>query len=147
MTEKMYCLGVPAISHINHQNPELGGWCDECNEFQECQEASKNPPKILTLPMKKKYYDEILAGTKTTEYRECNDYWLSRIKGKTFDVIEFRLGYPERGDLKRHAWFRFGGVTYANTIWINGQEVHSGATILIAIGKRIAYPYQAMEKP
>jgi hypothetical protein len=143
---KKYCYGLPERSATNHQNPELRGWCDECKYFVGCQEANRNPPSILTLPMKKRYYDEILAGTKKQEFRPANDYWLSRIKGKHFDVIEFRSGYPERGDSKRHAWFRFGGVRYTNSSWLNEQEVYAGATIVILIGARLDYPYQVMEK-
>lgn len=143
---RKYCFGLPDRSATNHQNPELRGWCDECKYFIGCQEANRNPPSILTLPMKKRYYDEILAGNKKQEFRPANDYWLSRIKGKHFDVIEFRSGYPERGDLKRHAWFRFGGVRYTNSAWLNEQGLYSGATIVILIGERVDYPYQVMEK-
>lgn len=143
---KKYCLGLPQRSATNHQDPLLRGWCDECDYFIECQEANKNPPSILTLPMKKRYYDAILVGTKKEEMRIANDYWLSRVKGKRFDVLEFRLGYPERGDLKRHAWFRCNGITFTNSTWLNEQELYSGATIVIAIGERLDYPYQVMEK-
>lgn len=145
-TTKPYCFGLPDRSEMNHRTPEYDGWCDTCSHFVGCQEASKNPPKILTLPIKKKCYDEIVAGTKTTECRKCNDYWLSRIKEKTFDVIEFRLGYPERGNLKRRAWFKCDGINYTNSIWFNEGELYSGATIVIAIGERVEYPYQVMEQ-
>jgi hypothetical protein len=142
---KQYCFGLPQRSARNHQNPELRGWCDECPEFIGCQEANRNPPSILTLPMKKRYYEEIVVGTKKEERRVANAYWISRVKGKHFDVLEFRNGYPERGDLKRHAWFRCNGIRFTNAVWCNEQEVNSGATIVIAIGERLDYPYQVME--
>lgn len=142
---KKYCYGLPDRSATNHQNSELGGWCDECIHFIGCQEASTNPPSILTLPMKKRYYDDIIAGTKKEEMRIANDYWLSRVKGKHFDVLEFKRGYPERGDLKRLAWFRCNGIRFTNSHWLNEEELYSGATIAIAIGERLDYPYQVME--
>lgn len=144
--EKPYCFGLPDRSHINHREPDFGGWCDTCHWFVECQIANDKPPKILVLNLKQRYYDDIASGKKKEEFRPCNDYYLSRIKGKHFDAIEFRLGYPEREDAKRHMYFRYDGCTYTNTIWINEQEVNSGATIVIKIGERLAYPYQALEK-
>ena len=33
---------------------------------------------MLTLPIQKQWFDEILAGTKTIEYREIKPYWTSR---------------------------------------------------------------------
>ena len=55
----------------------------------------------LTLPMKRQYFDEIKAGTKTVEYRLYNNYWKKRISNKNFDNIELTLGYPERSDASR----------------------------------------------
>ena len=34
---------------------------------------------MLTLPIKKQWFDEILAGTKKIEYREIKPYWTSRL--------------------------------------------------------------------
>jgi len=56
--------------------------------------------KILHLILKKKWFDEILAGTKKIEYREIKPYWTKRLfddegKPKKFDVIEFRNGYSK----------------------------------------------------
>lgn len=33
---------------------------------------------MLTLPIKRQWFDEILMGTKTIEYREIKPYWTSR---------------------------------------------------------------------
>ena len=33
---------------------------------------------MLTLPIKRQWFDEILSGTKTIEYREIKPYWTSR---------------------------------------------------------------------
>ena len=42
---------------------------------------------MLTLPIKKKWFDMILSGEKTEEYREIKPYWTSRFK-KIFDFSE-----------------------------------------------------------
>lgn len=40
---------------------------------------------MLTLPIKKKWYDMILSGEKKEEYREIKEYWNKRF-GKVFGV-------------------------------------------------------------
>lgn len=81
--------------------------------------------KILTLPLKKKWFDLIKAGIKKEEYRECSDYWISRFKfvgshpnciGErrvmiscdhlNCDRLVFTLGYPKAGDTERRLEFR-----------------------------------------
>ena len=43
--------------------------------------------------MYRKYFDQILKGEKTTEYREVTSYWSKRLEGRYYDVIKFRNGY------------------------------------------------------
>jgi hypothetical protein len=47
--------------------------------------------KMLTLPLKKKWFDMIKAGVKKEEYRECSEFWISRF------IKDFRI----------HSDFRF----------------------------------------
>lgn len=47
----------------------------------------------LFLVIKKKYYNEILAGTKTEEYREVKPYWTSKLEGRHYDAVIFQAGY------------------------------------------------------
>jgi len=53
--------------------------------------------KILHLNLKKKWFDMILSGEKTEEYREIKQYWTTRLKDflvkKSFDCVVFRNGY------------------------------------------------------
>ena len=49
--------------------------------------------KILHLNLYRKYFDQILKGEKTTEYREVTPYWSKRLEGRYYDVIKFRNGY------------------------------------------------------
>ena len=48
---------------------------------------------ILHLTLKKKWFDLILSGKKTEEYREIKPYWEKRLMGKTYDHVIFRNGY------------------------------------------------------
>ena len=53
---------------------------------------------MLTLPIQKQWFDEILAGTKTIEYRDIKPYWTSRFlkvigeKGNSDDSISKLIG-------------------------------------------------------
>jgi ribosomal protein S27E len=49
--------------------------------------------KVLHLTLHKKWYDLILSGKKTEEYRDVKEYWIKRLSGQTFDVIHFKNGY------------------------------------------------------
>lgn len=49
--------------------------------------------EILKLTLYRKYFDEILSGTKTIEYRENKDYWTKRLFSKKYDCIHFKNGY------------------------------------------------------
>ena len=50
---------------------------------------------ILHLNLKKKWFEMIARGEKREEYREIKPYWVSRIEGKDFEVIQFRNGYSK----------------------------------------------------
>lgn len=50
-------------------------------------------PKVLRLTLKRVWFDMIASGEKTEEYRDPSPWILSRLEGKTYDVVEFRNGY------------------------------------------------------
>ena len=50
---------------------------------------------ILHLNLYRKYFDAIVNGTKTIEYRDKTDYWKKRIEGREYDIIKFRNGYAK----------------------------------------------------
>ena len=50
---------------------------------------------ILHLVLKRKYFERIYKGTKTTEYRDFSKYWQKRIQGKDYTHIRFQLGYTK----------------------------------------------------
>ena len=47
----------------------------------------------LHLTLKKKWFDMILLGEKTEEYREIKPYWIKRFYSKKYHYISFRNGY------------------------------------------------------
>ena len=49
--------------------------------------------KKLFLILKKHWFDEILAGRKSIEYRTFNEYWFNRLAGKNFTDVIFQCGY------------------------------------------------------
>ena len=57
--------------------------------------------KILRLNLKRKWWDQIKAGTKTVELRLATDYWRKRLVGRCYDEIHLCLGYPRTGDEAR----------------------------------------------
>lgn len=145
-----YCFGLPERSHINRRDPEEypGGWCDSCDHFFDCQKAHRNAPSILTLHLKEQYFKQITDGTKKDEYREATRYNRRRLQGKTFDVIEICNAYPLREDTKNRRWFRFDNIKLVLMEWDNAGTPVKGPTFVISLrGKRLDYPYQAMEEP
>lgn len=79
-----------------------------------------NQPKVLKLKLKKEWFDQILAGTKTVEYRDYKKYWIDRLLNKDgsyqkYDLIHFKNGcHPDAPymvvelkeiRIKRLSWF------------------------------------------
>ena len=51
----------------------------------------------LTIPVKGIYFDQMLRGEKTEEYRLRNDYWKTRLWGRHYDNLILTRGYPKGG--------------------------------------------------
>ena len=51
--------------------------------------------KVLHLVLKRKYFERIYEGTKTTEYRDLTEYWKRRIDEKYYTHIKFQLAYSK----------------------------------------------------
>lgn len=54
----------------------------------------------LFLTLKGQYFDEILAGTKTKEFREQTPFWRRRLEGRVYDQIVLTRGYPKDGGVE-----------------------------------------------
>jgi hypothetical protein len=50
-------------------------------------------PVVLHLNLHRKFFAQIAAGTKRTEYRDQTPYWRKRLDSRKYDVIQFRNGY------------------------------------------------------
>ena len=56
--------------------------------------------RVLTLPLKGEYFDQIRDGSKAEEYRLDTPHWRNRIEGKTFDHVVLTRGYPKGGGVE-----------------------------------------------
>lgn len=68
----------------------------------------------LILPVKSEYFDQMVLGQKTFEYRLRTPYWRKRLEGKQFDKVVVTKGYPKRDD----------GARRLECIW-SGYEEHT----------------------
>jgi hypothetical protein len=48
---------------------------------------------VLRLTLKRRWFDMIASGRKREEYRTPGKWILTRLEGKSYDVIEFKNGY------------------------------------------------------
>jgi hypothetical protein len=67
--------------------------------------------RVLTLALKREFFDAIKAGTKLEEYRLRNDYWMQRLENRTYDAIELTLGYPAADNTERRLRRPWRGFT------------------------------------
>lgn len=65
--------------------------------------------KVLTLPLKGVYFDQIKAGSKPFEYRLRTPYWRKRLEGRTYDAVTVTKGYPAGDDSERRQTFPWRG--------------------------------------
>lgn len=64
-------------------------------------------PRILTLRLKRRWWEEIQSGRKTVELRLRTEYWQKRLVGQQYDEIHLWSGYPPKTEthlLLRRKW-------------------------------------------
>lgn len=66
---------------------------------------------ILQLAVKSEYFDAMVSGDKTEEYRLYNDYWEKRFMFNKFDTLIITKGYPKKEDKSRRLELPFKGFT------------------------------------
>ncbi len=57
--------------------------------------------KILHLTLFRKFFDNIVSGEKTEEYRDLKPYWSKRLENKEYDEIWFKNGYAKNAPFMR----------------------------------------------
>lgn len=67
--------------------------------------------RVLVLPVKALYFDQIAAGTKLEEYRLCTRHWSRRLEFRDYDQVTVTKGYPARDDAARRLTFPWRGYT------------------------------------
>ena len=103
---------------------------------------NKENEELLTLNLKKEWYDMIESGEKKEEYRELKSYWFKRlteehgeasefVEIKHFDKVKFVYGYTKRSMI-----FKIDDITIStgNVEW--GAE-EGKKYFVIKIGERI----------
>lgn len=63
--------------------------------------------RILTLTIKRKWFDMIVSGTKREEYREIKPHWNRILRLHQYDAVRFRNGYRKDSPT---AIFRLNGM-------------------------------------
>lgn len=86
--------------------------------------------KVLQLAVRGKWFELIKSGEKTEEYRLRNDYWIKRIRGKSFSKVVITHGYPKKDDLSKRLEFYWRGATVKT---ICSDEFGSKKEVVFAI--------------
>jgi hypothetical protein len=84
----------------------------------------------LVLNLKSEYFDAIRDGSKLEEFRLRTPYWEKRIKGKSYDTVIIRKGYPKTGDADREILLPWRGY---REISLEHPHFGSGAKDVYAI--------------
>jgi hypothetical protein len=79
-------------------------------------QIANNGRRVLYLAVKKKWFDQIAAGTKTDELRLRTPHWEKRLMGRTYDAIEITLGYPSGDDMSRRLRFAWNGFFVCSVV-------------------------------
>ncbi len=53
-------------------------------------------PRILTMRLKRRWWEEIQSGRKTVELRLRTEYWQKRLVDQHYDEIHLWSGYPPK---------------------------------------------------
>lgn len=86
--------------------------------------------KVLTLTVSKQWFDKIVSGEKTEEYREIKPYWVARLFQNNSNIVDVRYlasGLAGRTDLlkKYIDAQRIVLKQYTHVLFINGYRKYS----------------------
>lgn len=55
--------------------------------------SETSEPRVLRLTLKRRWFDMVACGQKLEEYRSPSQWIESRLRGKSYDLVEFKNGY------------------------------------------------------
>lgn len=92
--------------------------------------ADWDKKKVLTLTVNKQWFDMIIAGEKTEEYREIKPYWVARLFQNNSNIVDLRnfsSALAGRTDLlKKYIYAqRIVLKQYTHVLFINGYRKDS----------------------
>jgi len=96
--------------------------------------------KILHLTLKKQWFDLIASGSKTIEYREFKNYWVSRLMTSDgrlrndFDEVHFRNGYSKGSPFMRVEFSAIRVVQTRHHPAMNGEPLTDSHYFAIYLG-------------
>lgn len=88
--------------------------------------------RVLILPLKGIYFDQIKSGEKPEEYREATPYWEKRLQGRDYDYVVLTRGYPKGGGVEGETRLTREWRGYRRAV-IKHPHFGEGATSVFAI--------------
>lgn len=76
----------------------------------------RDPETDLFLVLKRQWFEMILSGNKTEEYRRITPYWSRRLQDRTCKTVTFQFGYGAMAPRMQFEVRRIG-QGYGLTIW------------------------------
>lgn len=90
--------------------------------------------RVLQLAIEGEYFQAILDGEKTQEFRLANNYWQRRIVDREYDKLILTWGYPSKTDKKRRIEMPYTGYEFLDSM----QHKHFGDGIVQVFAINIA---------
>ena len=90
--------------------------------------------KVLTLSVKKEWFDKIVSGEKTEEYREIKPYWVARLFYDRFGKLSPKMvkeladsvaKYGDTEHFEANNGIEVSFVPYTHVLFINGYRKDS----------------------
>lgn len=83
---------------------------------------------VLTLTVRKQWFDMIASGEKTEEYREIKGYWVRRIfdiSNMNVDADTYAWALQENIIISRESFFEYKRKGFTHVLFINGYRKDS----------------------
>lgn len=67
-------------------------------------------PRVLTLHLKRKWWEQICDGLKDNELRRCSPRNVKLLEGKQYDEVHLWLGYPKKTEADKRLIRKCGAI-------------------------------------